>query len=267
MFRSPRVTARLVVRMQQGVTRGSCAQNSQSVEALIAPIPGIKLDLRSNGADVYSMNRAATADADPVVLIESRALYLYKAIVDVDFMFEPVGGARLCREGRDLVVITCGRMTKVAIEAGEQLASEGIDVAELDLRWLGPLDEPAIKAALVAVRCARGRSAGRATHGESRSRDAGQAHRTASRGSLGTGGAHRTPRHPLAVVDRAPRVRHAFGRAGRRAGEAHRRICQGKLDHTRFSYLEGMGSNFLPAPAIDPRDVSRDACRDDAKCK
>ncbi len=97
------------------------------------------------------MTRAAIADADPVVMIESRALYLDKAFVDVDAPVEPVGGARLRREGRDLVVITWGRMTKVAIEAAEQLASEGIDVAVLDLRWLAPLDGPAIEAALVAA--------------------------------------------------------------------------------------------------------------------
>lgn len=147
---SGRVTAPLVIRMQQGITPGSCAQHSQSLEALITHIPGIKVGLPSNAADAYAMTRAAIADADPVVLIESRALYLDKAIVDVDGPVEPVGGARLRREGHDLVVITWGRMTKVAIEAAEQLASEGIDVAVLDLRWLAPLDEPAIEAALSA---------------------------------------------------------------------------------------------------------------------
>jgi len=148
---SGRVTAPLVIRMQQGITPGSCAQHSQSLEALITHIPGIKLGLPSNAADAFAMTRAAIADADPVVLIESRALYLDKSIVDLDAPVEAVGGARLRREGRDMVIITWGRMTKIALEAAEQLASEEIEAAVLDLRWLAPLDERALEAALVAA--------------------------------------------------------------------------------------------------------------------
>lgn len=148
---SGRVTAPLVIRMQQGITPGSCAQHSQNLEALIAHIPGIKVGLPSNAADAFAMTRAAIADADPVVLIESRALYLDKAIVDVDAPVQSVGGARLRREGGDLAIITWGGMTKVALDAADQLESENIDAAVLDLRWLAPLDELALEAVLVSA--------------------------------------------------------------------------------------------------------------------
>jgi 2-oxoisovalerate dehydrogenase E1 component len=147
-----RVSAPLVIRMQQGITPGSCAQHSQSLEALIAHIPGIKLGMPSNAADAYAMTRAAVADEDPVVLIESRALYLEKGIVDLDAPVENVGGARRRRDGNDVLIVTWGRMTNIVLAAADELANEGIDATVLDLRWLAPLDDAAIAAAIAQVR-------------------------------------------------------------------------------------------------------------------
>lgn len=148
---SGRVSAPLVIRMQQGVTRGSCAQHSQSIEALLAHIPGIRVGLPSNAADAFAMTRAAIADPDPVVLIESRALYLEKARVDVDAPVEPIGGARLRKAGSDVAIITWGHMTGVALEAAAALKDSGVDAAVLDLRWLAPLDDAAIAAVIAAT--------------------------------------------------------------------------------------------------------------------
>ncbi|MEI7745167.1 MAG: transketolase C-terminal domain-containing protein, partial [Chloroflexota bacterium] len=144
------VSAPLVVRMQQGVTPGSCAQHSQSLEALIAHIPGIKVGLPSNPQDAYAMLRAAVADPDPVVIIESRALYQDKALIDPDAPIEAVAGARLWRSGSDLLIVSWGRMAQVSLRAADRLADEGISASVLDLRWLNPLDEEAIAAALKA---------------------------------------------------------------------------------------------------------------------
>ena len=144
-----RTSAPLVVRMQQGITPGSCAQHSQSLEALLAHLPGIKVGLPSNAADAFAMTRAAIADPDPVVLIESRALYLDKTIVAVDAPIEHVGGARLRRKGSDVLIVTWGRMTNLAMEAATKLATNGISASVLDLRWLAPLDEESIARALL----------------------------------------------------------------------------------------------------------------------
>jgi 2-oxoisovalerate dehydrogenase E1 component len=133
--------APMVVRMQQGVTPGSCAQHTQSLEAILAHIPGIKVGLPSNAHDAYQMLRAAVADPDPVILIESRSLYLMKGYVDTNAAKESAGGARVRKAGKDLAIITWGKNVPMVLEAAEELQAEGISVSVLDLRWLNPLDE------------------------------------------------------------------------------------------------------------------------------
>jgi 2-oxoisovalerate dehydrogenase E1 component len=147
---SGRRSAPLVIRMQQGITPGSCAQHSQSMEALLAHIPGIKVGLPSNAQDAYAMLRAAIADPDPVVMIESRALYQVATTVDLEAPVEPIGGARLARGGSDLVIVTWGTMVPAALAAASQLDARGVSAAVLDLRWLAPLDEDAIARSLAA---------------------------------------------------------------------------------------------------------------------
>jgi len=139
-----RLSAPLVIRTQQGITDGACAQHSQSIEALLAHVPGIKVGLVATAQDGYRMTRAAVADPDPVVLIEHRALYQVPGAVETGGPAETVGGARLHREGGDAAVITWGAMLPRALEAAERLAAEGIEVSVLDLRWLRPLDDEAI---------------------------------------------------------------------------------------------------------------------------
>jgi len=136
-----RLQAPLVVRCQQGAAPGSCAQHSQSLEALLAHVPGLRVGLPSNPNDAYQMLLAAVTSDDPCVLIESRLLYPTRGEVLVDGPIEPVGGARVRRTGDDLVMLTWGRMVATALEAAEALADDGIAAAVLDLRWLNPLDE------------------------------------------------------------------------------------------------------------------------------
>jgi 2-oxoisovalerate dehydrogenase E1 component len=134
----------MVVRCQQGATPGSCAQHSQSLEALLAHIPGLKVGMSSNAHDAYAMLRAAVHDPDPVVVIESRALYPVEGPVYLDAPLEAVGGARLRRPGSDALIVSWGRMVNEASAAAEELAATGIDAAVLDLRWLAPLDDRAL---------------------------------------------------------------------------------------------------------------------------
>lgn len=138
------LSAPLVVRTQQGVTPGSCAQHSQSLEALIAHIPGLRVGLPATPQDAYSMLRAAVADEDPVVLFESRTLYQVKGEVTTGGLLEGVGGAHHVRSGHDAAVITWGACLHGALAAAEGLAEDGLEVAVLDLRWLAPLDVDAI---------------------------------------------------------------------------------------------------------------------------
>jgi len=135
----------MVVRMQQGATPGSCAQHSQSIEAILAHIPGLKVALAASGADAYALLRAAAADPDPCIVIEARGLYQQKSSVEFTDGAEAVGKARLRRAGHDAAILTWGTMVPASLAAAEALATKGIEASVLDLRWLNPLDEEAIK--------------------------------------------------------------------------------------------------------------------------
>lgn len=135
-------SAPMVVRVQQGATPGSCSQHSQSLEALLAHIPGLKVGLPSTPQDAYDMLRAAIADPDPCVIIEARSLYQTKGVVDG--FRTSVGASRSRRDGADLVLISWGPMANTAELAAARLAETGVEAAVLDLRWLSPLDETAL---------------------------------------------------------------------------------------------------------------------------
>jgi len=141
---SGRSTVPMTVRMQQGATPGSCAQHSQSLEALLAHIPGLKVALASSPHDAYSLIRAAAADPDPCIVIESRALYPDIGPVHLTQGAEAVGKARVRRNGSDVGIITWSTMVPRALAAADELAKVGIEVAVLDLRWLNPLDKAAL---------------------------------------------------------------------------------------------------------------------------
>lgn len=142
------LTAPLVVRTQQGVTPGSCAQHSQSLEALLAHVPGLRVGLAATPQDAYAMLRAAIADPDPCIVIESRSLYQLKGPVVLGGPAELVGGARWHRSGGDLAIVTWGPMLHSALAAAERLAAEGVEAAVVDLRWLNPLDDASIARAV-----------------------------------------------------------------------------------------------------------------------
>lgn len=138
------MTAPMTVRTQQGVTPGSCAQHSQSVEGILAQIPGIKVGLPATPQDAYDMTRAAIADPDPTVLIEHRGFYQMSAEVQFGSVTQSASGARWHRTGADAAIITWGSSLPKSIDAADLLGRESIDVSVLDLRWLRPLDHEAI---------------------------------------------------------------------------------------------------------------------------
>jgi 2-oxoisovalerate dehydrogenase E1 component len=147
--------APVVVRTQQGVTPGSCAQHSQSLEALLAHIPGLRIAIPATPQDAYSILRAATAASDPCVVFEARGLYQTTGEVHFSDVIEPIGKSRLHKPGRDAMIVTWGTTLAIALDAAGKLAEQGLDVGVLDLRWLCPLDEDGLRA---AVKSASGRA-------------------------------------------------------------------------------------------------------------
>ncbi|MFI5427064.1 transketolase C-terminal domain-containing protein [Aeromicrobium sp. UC242_57] len=137
--------------MQQGVTPGSCAQHSQSIEAILTHIPGIKVGMPATPQDGYAMTRAAIDDPDPTILIEHRAMYQDSDQVVLGGQMERAEGARVRREGADVAIITWGSMLKPSLAAADELAAAGIEATVLDLRWLRPLDDASIARVVAAT--------------------------------------------------------------------------------------------------------------------
>ena len=142
------LSAPLVVRTQQGATPGSCAQHSQSLEALLAHVPGLRVGMPSRPDDAYSMLRAAIGDPDPTIVIEARGLYQTKGEVLLLDTAPPIGGAAFRRRGADVAIISWGPMSLQAERAADELSGQGIQASVLDLRWLAPLDDEAIAEAV-----------------------------------------------------------------------------------------------------------------------
>ncbi len=130
----------LTVRTQFGAGRSSGSQHSQSLEALLAHIPGLTVIMPSTPADTYGLLRAAIQDPNPVVFIENRLLYGMKGPQPPSDFILPIGKSAVVRPGTDVTVVSMSRMVHEATAAAEQVADEGISVEVIDLRTVAPLD-------------------------------------------------------------------------------------------------------------------------------
>jgi len=131
----------IVVRTQQGATPGSCAQHSQSLEALLAHIPGLRIALPATPQDAYDLLRSAVASPDPCILFEARGLYQSTGPVHTSGPIQPIGKAIVRTRGTRAAIITWGTALGPALEAANTIGN----VSVLDLRWLSPLDEDALR--------------------------------------------------------------------------------------------------------------------------
>jgi 2-oxoisovalerate dehydrogenase E1 component beta subunit len=135
----------MVVRMPYGAGIGGALYHSQSLEGLLAHVPGLKIVAPSTPYDAKGLLKAALRDPDPVIYFEHKRAYrLVKGEVpDGDYVV-PIGPAELRREGDDVTVIAYGMMAHESLAAAETLAGEGIEATVLDLRTLAPLDRDSI---------------------------------------------------------------------------------------------------------------------------
>ncbi|MGD0880188.1 MAG: dehydrogenase E1 component subunit alpha/beta [Acidimicrobiales bacterium] len=130
----------LTVRTQFGAGRSSGSQHSQSLEALLAHIPGLTVVMPSTPADTYGLLRAAIQDPNPVIFIENRLLYGMKGPKPPADHVLTIGRSAVVRPGTDVTVVSVSRMVHEAEAAAERLAEEGISVEVVDLRTVAPLD-------------------------------------------------------------------------------------------------------------------------------
>jgi len=130
----------LVVRTQFGAGKSSGSQHSQSLEALLAHIPGLTVVMPSTPADTYGLLRSAIKDPNPVVFIENRLLYGMKGPAPEADHLVPLGKAIVRKPGTDVTVVSYSKTVYDCLAVADRLAAEGISVEVVDLRTISPLD-------------------------------------------------------------------------------------------------------------------------------
>ncbi|MGA1835394.1 dehydrogenase E1 component subunit alpha/beta [Herbiconiux sp. 11R-BC] len=143
-----RASMSMTVRTQFGAGRSAGSQHSQSLEALLAHIPGLTVVMPSTAADAYGLLRSAIDDPNPVVYIENRTLYGRRSPGAPRGHRVPIGRARVMREGTDVTVVSYSRMALECLAVAERLAEEGISVEVVDLRTVSPWDRETVLASV-----------------------------------------------------------------------------------------------------------------------
>lgn len=135
--------APLVVKTTAGA-KGQGVAHSQTLEAWLMGVPGLRVVAPSSPADAYGLMKTALREDGPVVFIDHKRLFPVNGPVPVSEMSTPFGTAKLLRRGTDLTITCHSYMTFAAISAAEELALDGISADVLDLRSLAPLDNASI---------------------------------------------------------------------------------------------------------------------------
>lgn len=138
------ITLPMVVRLPGGGGLGAAAQHSQSLEAWLCHVPGIKCVYPSTPADAAGLLISAINDNNPVAFYEHKGIYGSKGEVPDEIKPIPLGVADVKREGTDVTIVATGKMVLESLKAAEQLAKEGIEVEIVDPRTLFPLDKETI---------------------------------------------------------------------------------------------------------------------------
>lgn len=134
----------LVFRTPIGAGRSSAAQHSQSMQAMSAQFPGIKVVLPSTAQEAMGLLKTAIRDDDPVIFFEHKMEYNRKYTVDDQVEPIPFGKARIVREGTDVTVVATSALVMKAEEAAKKLEKEGISVEIIDPRTIVPFDRESI---------------------------------------------------------------------------------------------------------------------------
>jgi pyruvate dehydrogenase E1 component beta subunit len=129
----------MVVRLPGGAGVGAAAQHSQSLEAWVTHVPGLKVVYPSTPQDALGLMLSSIDDDNPVIFVEHKALYAMKGEV-ADLSPIPLGKGDIKREGTDVTVIATGKMVHEALSAAKTLSGEGVELEVLDPRSLYPLD-------------------------------------------------------------------------------------------------------------------------------
>ena len=134
----------MVIRTNSGAGNRIAAQHSQSLEAWLTHVPGLKVVMPSTPANAKGLLISSIRDDNPVVFIEGKLLYNLKGDCPEGEYTFPIGKAEIVKEGKDVTIVTWSRMVHVSLSAAKILEKEGINCEVVDLLTLVPLDEKAV---------------------------------------------------------------------------------------------------------------------------
>ncbi|MBC3383191.1 alpha-ketoacid dehydrogenase subunit beta [Pseudomonas sp. SWRI12] len=134
----------LVIRTMVGAGLRAAAQHSQMLTSLWTHIPGLKVVCPSSPYDAKGLLIQAIRDNDPVIFCEHKLLYSMQGEVPEELYTVPFGEANFLRDGKDITLVSYGRLVNTAMDAARNLAGRGIDCEVIDLRTTSPLDEDSI---------------------------------------------------------------------------------------------------------------------------
>jgi pyruvate dehydrogenase E1 component beta subunit len=134
----------LVIKSGNGAGLRFGAQHSQDISNWAMAVPGLKVVVPSNPADVVGLMAAAIRDEDPVIFLEAKGIYASKAEVPDGDIDDELGKARILRSGDDATIVALGMMVPRALQAATELAELGIETTVVDVRSLVPLDTTTI---------------------------------------------------------------------------------------------------------------------------
>jgi pyruvate dehydrogenase E1 component beta subunit len=128
--------------------------HGESLEALFAQVPGLKVVAPSTPAEAYALLRQSIEDPDPVIFLEPKSRYWHKDTVSDEELEErlPVGTSRVVRAGRHVTLVAWGAMVARCLQAAELGAEDGVEIEVVDLRWLKPIDADGLAASVARTR-------------------------------------------------------------------------------------------------------------------
>ncbi len=134
----------LVIRACCGAGVRGAAHHSQSMEAWVTHVPGLKVVMPSNSYDAKGLLISAIRDDNPVIFLEHKVLYSIKGECPEEEYTVPLGEAKVVRQGKDVTIVGWSLMANKAASAAKMLEKEGIDAEVIDIRTLVPLDKKTI---------------------------------------------------------------------------------------------------------------------------
>lgn len=134
----------MVIRTPMGAGRSSAAQHSQSMQAMMAHFPGLKVVVPSTAQEAKGLLKTAIRDNNPVIFFEHKMEYSNKFMIDDVVEPIPFGKANIVKEGTDITIVATSSQVMKSLDAAAKLEKDGISVEVIDLRTIVPMDRDAI---------------------------------------------------------------------------------------------------------------------------